>query len=447
MQIIALGLNHRTAPVELREHLAFGPQELPLALARLKTVPEVSEAVLLSTCNRTELYALCEDPQTAAEALLAVLVELKGASPDDIRPALYQEEGTAAAGHLFRVASGLDSMVLGETQILGQVRDAYHAANQAGMVHKVMHHLMHMALGTAKRAQTETGINGNAVSVSYAAVELAKKLFQSLQGRTVMALGAGETAKLTVKHLQAAGATRILVANRTMDRARRLAEQVDGQPIPLEEIARVLPQVDVIISSTGAPGYVLNRKDLEEAQRHRRGRPVFLFDIAVPRDIDPECSKLDGVFLYDIDDLQQVVAQNLQERVREAKKAEAIIGQELDRFLAWLRSLEVVPTIRQLRDKVEAIRKAELARAMNRLPGLGDRERQVIEAMTVAMMNKFLNDPTQRLKGMAEEGEAGAVAEAVQKLFALGEDPPAAADAAEPPAPALQPRTATARSS
>lgn len=421
MQIVALGINHRTAPVELREHLAFGPQELPRALARLKRVPEVAEAVLLSTCNRTELYALCADPRAAAEVLLAVLVELKGAPADAIRPALYRYEGAAAAGHLFRVAAGLDSMILGETQILGQVRDAYHAANQAGTVHKVMHHLLHMALATAKRAQTETAINGNAVSVSYAAVELARKLFQSLKGCTVMALGAGDTAKLTVRHLQAAGAGRILVANRTLERAQRLAEQVGGEPVRLEEAARVLAQVDVIISSTGAPGYVLHRRDLEEAMRQRRGRPVFLFDIAVPRDIDPECGRLDGVFLYDIDDLQQVVAQNLQERVREAKKAEGIIGEELERFMAWLRSLQVVPTIKQLRDKVEAIRRAEVERALNRLPHLGERERQIIEAMTVTMVNKILNEPTQVLKGMAENGDAGPVAEAVQKLFALGD--------------------------
>ncbi len=445
MQIIALGLSHRTAPVELREHLAFGPQELPLALARLKRLPEVAEAVLVSTCNRTELYAVCADPRAAAKALLAVLVELKGISADAIRPALYQHEGAAATVHLFRVAAGLDSMILGETQILGQVRDAYHQANQAGIVGKVMHHLMHQALSAAKRAQTETGISAGAASVSYAAVDLAKKLFQTLQGRTVMAIGAGETAKLTVKHLQSAGAARILVANRTLERAQRLADQVGGVPVPLEEVPRHLPQVDVIISSTGAPGYVVHRRDLEEAMRHRRGRPVFLFDIAVPRDIDPDCNRLDGVFLYDIDDLQQVVAQNLLERTREAKRAEGIIGEEMNRFQGWLRSLKVVPTIRLLRDKVEAVRREELARALNRLPDLSERERQVIEAMTVTLVNKILNEPTQRLKGMAEQGEAGPAAEAVQKLFALGDEPPSDApgrdDEEAPPVPS--PRAVT----
>lgn len=435
MHLIALGLSHHTAPVELREHLAFSSTDASGALVRLAALNEVGEVVLLSTCNRTEVYATVTALEPAAQRLAATLAELRGLSLEQLQPHLYQYQDMEAVRHLFRVAAGLDSMVLGETQILGQVRDAYRQAVDTGVVGKFMHHLMHQALTAAKRGHTETAISEIPVSVSYAAVELAKKLFHSLQGRTVLCIGAGETAELTVRHLVAAGAQRIVVANRTVERAERLAEQFGGRAVPLEAIPAELPATDIIVSSTGAPGYVLTREHLLTALRGRRGRPIFLFDIAVPRDVDPAVGQLEGAFLYDIDDLQQVVAQNLQERAREARRVERILEEELARFQSWLRAQEVVPTIRQLRDKVEAIRQSELQKALNRLPDLNDRERKIIEAMTVALVNKILNDPTQQLKRMAEGGEGtevGAATHLVAELFGLevpAADPGAAAAA------------------
>lgn len=419
VQIVMIGLNYRTAPVEIREVLAVPSGGIHVALERLQAMP-LAEGVLLSTCNRTEIYAVGDDSAEMLSALTRYLADMGNLpDPERLRPYLYQHEGLGAVEHLFRVSCGLDSMVIGETQILGQVRDAYRDSAERGSVGKVLHQLFEQAIAVGKRAQTETRIGQNAVSVSYAAVELAKKVFQSLDGRRCMALGAGETAKLTVRHLLASGVREIVIANRTLERAENLAREIGGVAIPMSEVGRYLQTVDVVISSTGAPGVVLTRQQVAEAIRYRRGRPIFLFDIAVPRDIDPEISGLDGVFLYDIDDLQAVVSANLQERAEEAKRATRIIDEEIAKFRTWLASLEVVPTIRMLRDKVDSIRQQELARAFNRLPDLTERERAVVEAMTVALVNKILNDPTQRLKGMAGEGAAGEAIETVTKLFDL----------------------------
>ncbi|HWI66423.1 MAG TPA: glutamyl-tRNA reductase [Symbiobacteriaceae bacterium] len=427
MHIAIMGLNFKTAPVEIREVLAVPSGALGAALERLGTY-DVAEAVLLSTCNRTELYAVGSKVDELYPEMVRYLAGL-GQIADTTRllPHLYFHHDQRAVEHLFRVTCGLDSMVIGETQILGQVRDAYRDSDNAGIVGKVFHQLFEQAIAVGKRAQTETRIGQNAVSVSYAAVELAKKVFRSLDGRRCMAIGAGETAKLTVKHLQASGVKEIIIANRTLERAERLAELIGGAAIPMVEIGKHLQQVDVVISSTGAPGYVLTRQQVAEAVRHRRGRPIFLFDIAVPRDIDPEIGQLEGAFLYDIDDLQAVINANLQERAEEAKRAERIVEEEITKFKSWLATLEVIPTIRMLRDKVDGIRQAELARTFNRLPDLTERERAVIEAMTVSLVNKILNAPTQHLKGMAGEGVATEAIATVSRLFDLtpGEPEPA----------------------
>jgi glutamyl-tRNA reductase len=421
MQIIAVGLNYKTAPVEVREILAVQPGEIPGALDRLDALP-VAEGALLSTCNRTEVYAVTDDQEGGLEALAAYLAEIGQASLESLRPHLYSYRGADAVRHLFRVACGLDSMLLGETQILGQVKEAYQAAVRAGAVGPVLHQVFPQALATGKRAHAETLISQSPVSVSYAAVELAKKVFQTLKGRSVLAIGAGETGKLTVKHLQANGAGEILIANRTPARAEALARRIGGTPIPLEEIGQALRTVDVVISATGSQQYLVGPALVAEALRHRRGRPVFCFDIAVPRDIDPAVGRLDGVFLYDIDDLQAVVDSNLAERAAEARKVETIVAEELERFRRWLDAREVVPTIRRLREKVDGIRQAELARTLAKLPGLDERQRAVIEAMTVTMINKILNDPTQELKGLAGNGEAERAVDAVTRLFKLPRD-------------------------
>lgn len=422
MEVALLGLNHQTAPLALREGFAVPAGGLVPLLAQLHTLP-VAEAVLLSTCNRTELYIVAADPSQVRPALIQYLCQMEGApaglTPKDLTAHLYWQTGKKAVSHLYRVAAGLDSMVIGETQILGQVREAYRAASEANLVSKTFHQLFTGAITAGKRAQHETRIGQTAVSVSYAAVDLAKKVFHSLQGRRCLALGAGETAKLTVKHLQAAGVGSILIANRTLARAENLADLIDGEAIPLAEAAKRLHEVDVVIASTGAPGYVLTAEAVADAIKARRGRPIFFFDIAVPRDIDPAIGQFEGAFLYDLDDLQAVVKANMAERLAEAKEAERIVVDEVEKFQTWLQDQAVVPTIRALRDKVEQLRQEELARAMGRLPELSERERQVIEAMTVTLVNKILNDPTQALKGLARDERADSMTELVAQLFKL----------------------------
>ncbi|HYF78833.1 MAG TPA: glutamyl-tRNA reductase [Symbiobacteriaceae bacterium] len=419
MHIAMMGLNFKTAPVEIREVLAVPSGALGAALERLGAL-DIMEGILLSTCNRTEIYVVGRSVDELYRAMTCYLAEMGGITDTAaLLPHLYRHHDGGAVEHLFRVACGLDSMVIGETQILGQVRDAYRESNTAGIVGKVFHQLFEQAIAVGKRAQTETRIGQNAVSVSYAAVELAKKVFRSLDGRRCMALGAGETAKLTVKHLQSSGVRDIIIANRTLERAEKLADLIGGTAISMEEVGRHLQSVDVVISSTGAPGYVLTLSQVAEAVKHRRGRPIFLFDIAVPRDIDPEIARLEGAFVYDIDDLQAVINANLQERAEEAKRAERIIIEEIEKFNSWLASLEVIPTIRMLRDKVDLLRQAELARALNRLPDLTERERAVVEAMTISLVNKILNAPTQHLKGMAGEGAAPEAIATISRLFDL----------------------------
>lgn len=422
MEVALLGLNHQTAPLALREGFAVPAGGLVPLLAQLHTLP-VAEAVLLSTCNRTELYILAADPSQVRPALIEYLCAMPGApaglTPKEVAPHLYWLTGVDAVHHLYRVAAGLDSMVIGETQILGQVGEAYRAATEANLVSKTFHQLFKSAITAGKRAQHETRIGQTAVSVSYAAVDLAKKVFHSLKGRRALALGAGETAKLTVKHLQAAGVGSILIANRTLARAENLAELIDGEAIPLADVANRLHEVDVVIASTGAPGYVLTAAAVADAIKARRGRPIFFFDIAVPRDIDPAIGQMEGAFVYDLDDLQAVVKANMAERLAEAKGAERIVAEEVERFQEWVQDQEVVPTIRALREKVEQLRQEELTRAISRLPELTERERQVIEAMTVTLVNKILNDPTQALKGLAREERASDVAGLIAELFKL----------------------------
>ena len=419
VQLLCLGVNFRTAPVEIREVLAVSAADTRGFLARLGARPALRESLLLSTCNRTELYAVGEVAEEMAEALAEALLESRGFTLEQIQPHFYWYEGLDAVSHLFQVACGLDSMVLGETQILGQVRDAYLQAHEAGNVGKVLHQVLGQALNVGKRAQSETGIGRNAVSVSYSAVELAKRVYQSLTGLVALIIGAGETAELTLRHLVASGIGQVLVANRTAERAEALAAAYGGKPIRMDEIGAWLPRVDVVISSTGSANRVLGRETVADAVRHRRGRPIFLFDIAVPRDIDPECARLGGVYLYDIDDLQSVVEANLQERAREAQKVERLVEEERGRFRSWLASLDVVPTIRLLREKVDSIRRQEVTKALSRLPDLTEHERAVVEQMTEAIINKVLNDPTQRLKGLAGNGDAGQYIDAVSELFDL----------------------------
>ncbi len=413
MHILAVGLNHKVAPVEIRERVAVPAEEVGSFLGSLKGGDGFLEAVLLSTCNRTEMYAVAETYHGARNFLLNALSR----GEESLKGYFYVHYGLEAVEHLFRVATGLDSMLLGETQILGQVKDAYLAADRAGTVGKVLHLLCRRALAVGKRVHHETAISQNAVSVGYAAVELARKVFGDLRHCRVLLIGAGKMGELTAGYLRELGAD-FLVANRTVSKAEELAGRFGGKAHGLEDLPWLLGAADVVLSSTGAPGVVVGRPLLEEAIRNRR-RPIFLCDLAVPRDIAPEVCGLPLVFLYDIDDLQTVVDANLKERAKEARKAQSIIAEEKDNFAAGIRELEVVPLILSLREKAESIRVREVDRALGKLGHLSEADRRVVERMSELIVNKLLNDPTLVIKEYAAQEDAQIYLETLSRLFRL----------------------------
>jgi glutamyl-tRNA reductase len=406
MSVVLVGISHHQAPVELRERAAL---DLDRARDLARTLAaERGEAVCLSTCNRTELY-LAEESADAAEGKAeAALLALE----EELGPALYRLRDEAAALHLFRVAAGLDSMVPGEGEILGQVR----AAHDAGAAGPILDRLFRDALHAGKKARTETAIGESPASVSSAAAALAEQVFGDLSGRTVLAVGAGETGELAVKSLVARGASIAFVANRTLERAEELTREYGGAPLALEDVADRLERVDVVVSSTTAPGWTLTREAVERTLHARKGRALFLIDLAVPRDLEPAIHELDGCYLYDIDDLEAVVAETLAGRRREAERAEAIVAAEADRFRDWQASLDVVPAITSLRAHAEEIRAAELERA--KLTGA---ERRAAESVTAAVLNKLLHLPTIRMKQAAAAADGVIYADAVRHLFGLEE--------------------------
>ncbi len=423
MAIVVLGLNHKTAPVELREGLHFAEKDLPESLARLSAHPETIEGLILSTCNRVELYAVVPDGAAARAPLQAFLGEQRGVPPDAFAQALYLHEGPAAVRHAFRVASSLDSLVVGEGQILAQVKAAYALAARQGATGPILNNLMERALHVAKQVRSETGIGAAPVSVASVAVDLARRIFSDLAGRTVMILGAGEMAELALTHLRDEGIHTILVANRHHDRALELAGRVGGRAIRFDHARDAMVDADIVLSSTGAPHVILTPADLAEVVRRRHYRPIFLIDIAVPRDIDPRVNEMDNVYLYDIDDLQAVVATNLTTREREAARAEALVDREVEQFMRWLQSLEVVPTLVSLRERFEAIRQAELEKALGRLGDLSAEQRQAVSALTTSLINKLLHQPMTELKRQAASQDGHQYAAILRALFRLGESP------------------------
>ena len=417
MPLVCVGLNHHTAPVEVRERLAFAnPGEASAALAKQSGVVE---AVVVSTCNRAEIYVNLTDGLDPRDLVAGFLSAYHGLPAGLFVDYLYVYQDLEVIRHLFTVAAGLDSMILGETQILGQVKDCYLAAKERGATGKVLSELFERALRTGKRGHSETAISQNAVSVSYAAVELARKVFNNLEGRQTLIIGAGKMSELVAKHLESGGLRQVVVANRTFERAEEMAARFGGRPVPFEDVPVELARADVVISSTSAPGFVLTPEMVRAAMRQRRNRPLFLIDIAVPRDVDPACGHVENVFLYDIDDLQAVVEANLEDRRREAKKVERIIDEEVRSFSAWLTSLEAVPLIRLLRAKAETIRRTELEKALARLPRLTEKERGVVEAMSSLIINKLLNDPTVKLKELAMSEDGQVYLRAASELFNL----------------------------
>jgi glutamyl-tRNA reductase len=412
--VTCVGLNHHTSPVEEREQLAFSADELAEAVARLGEA--LGGAVLLSTCNRTEVYATVPQGSDRTAAVIALLNEIKGTSVDPSR--FYSHQHSAAIRHLFRVAAGIDSMVLGESQILGQVRDAMSAATQAGTLNGVLSKLLHSAVSAGKRARTETHISRHAVSVGSAAVTLARESLGDLAGRTVLVISAGSMGKLAARALAETGGAQVVVANRTLKRARELASEIGptAQAVALAEIQDALGTADIVISGTAAEGFIVGPSDVAPVMIGRNGRGLLFIDIAVPRDIDPAVREIQGVHLLDIDDIEAVTASGLNGRVREVERVEAIIEDELSAFLDWWRSLDVVPVIAALRERAEEIRRREVERTLGRLPDLDDASRERIEAMTTAIVKKMLNRPIARLKDGADKG---LYMEALEDLFDL----------------------------
>ncbi|MFI5394517.1 MAG: glutamyl-tRNA reductase [Candidatus Binatia bacterium] len=419
-EVLIVGVNHRKAPVEVRERLTFSDGLLEEGLRELVTLRPVDEGVIVSTCNRVEVVIATKDGDTAVEALTGFLASGERIAREQLSEHLSVYRGREAVRHLFRVAASLDSMVIGEPQILGQLKDSYTHAASAGSAGTVLHRCFHKSFSVAKRVRTETGVASKAVSVSSAAVELASKIFDRLEDKTALLLGAGTMSELAARHLLAHGVRNLVVANRTFDRAIELAREFHGTPVPFDDFPRYLEMADVVIGSTAADGYVLTPARVEEVLRARNYRPMFLIDMSVPRNFDPDINDIDNVYLYDIDDLGGVAQVNRGERTHEAEKAEAIVEAEVDAFWKWLRSLDAVPTIVALRDKMEAIRKRELEKTLPTLRDLSPREREAVEAMTAAIVNKILHAPVTHLKQHDREHEAFYVA-AARLLFDVEE--------------------------
>ncbi len=417
MRICHIGLNHKTAPVELRERLAVQEHDIPAILQARVAHPAIREAALLSTCNRVEMTVVTHDPDAAIASVHAWFAETAGLDLDAVMPHLYAYLTDDAVHHLFAVASGLDSLVLGEPQILGQVKTSYDRALAAGTAGHILHRLYQHTFTAAKRARSETGIGKNTVNISSCAVDLAKRIFGDLAGKTVMLIGAGEMAELAATHLRGQGCTDILVANRTLERARNLAINYDGHALTLEQLPDYLDAADIVISSTGANTYVLLPAMMEAALNRRAGRPMFLVDIAVPRDIDPRIAELNNVYVYDIDDLQQVVQGNKENREKEAARAYALLKDEEKDFLRWLKSLESVPLIRSIQQQIEAMRADELNKARRYLKDFDDEQMAAIERFSKALSKRFMHPTLRTLKTLPDDIEGDLLMGAARKLF------------------------------
>jgi glutamyl-tRNA reductase len=419
MKLAIAGVNHKTAPVAVRESLAFREESVPGALGRLKSQSGVREAMILSTCNRVEITLTADDSSDPSLIVDLFLAAHKGIDAAQLGPQLYRHEGRDAIHHLFRVASSLDSMVVGEPQILGQLKMAYGAAKDCGAVNGWLDSLVSRAFSVAKRVRSETGIGQSAVSVSYAAVELARKIFGSLNGRTVMIVGAGKMSELAARHLRRSGSAHVFVTNRTPDRAIEMAKIFDGTPVEYSRLVSMLPEMDIVIASSGAPQYVLTRDDMQRVITARRNKPMFLIDIAVPRNIDPAVNAIDNVFLYDIDDLREVVDSNLRERRKEAERAEALVVEEVERMMDRLHIAEVTPDIVEIQAQLEAIRASEIEKVRRKYGPFTDRQEEAIETLTRSILNKVAHGPISELRNHAGKPEGAHVVAAIRKAFHL----------------------------
>lgn len=417
MKILVIGVNHRTASVDIREKLAFNGPKLEDGVFGLRKIPEVKEAAVLSTCNRVELYICASKGSAAADHIKDFLAVFHGLNRQDFEKSLYVHEAETAIRHIFRVSSSLDSMVLGEPQILGQIKDSFDFALNKKTTGVLLNKLMKKAISTAKRVRTETKIAENAVSISFAAVELAKKIFTDLAGKSFMLMGAGEMAELAARHLMNNGVQDVMVVNRTYERGCELAREFNGKPVKFEDFLTELVHTDIIICSTGAPSYVLVKEQMHKVMKERKHKPVFVIDISVPRNIDPEINKLDNVYLYSVDDLQEVVDTNIHGRKIEAEKAEKIIDEEVDKFVRWMSSLDSVPTIVALRQKADEIKTEELEKLKGRITGIDEEKMKAVEYMAAAIINKLIHPPTIALKEDTEDRDE--LIAMIKKLYGI----------------------------
>ena len=431
MHLLLVGISHRTAPVDVRERMDFATRGLPAALDKLAGCGSTAETIVVSTCNRAEIYAACEDIETARNDIATFISEFNGVSSSAVAPHLYAALDLDAARHLFRVAAGLDSLVVGEPQILGQVKSAHAAAVSAQTAGPILNRLFHASFAAGKRVRTETGLGSGAVSVSYAAVALARKIFGDLDRRSVAVIGAGEMGKLTALHMKSQGVQHVTIVSRTLQHAARTAEAIGGaSAAPWEELDSALSASDILISATGAASPILTKAHVESVMRSRRNRPLFIIDIAMPRDVEPAAGEIEQVFLYNIDDLQATVRENLQRRASEVAKAEAIVSEETDKFTAWFRSRAAVPTIVALRQRFESIRRSELERLDFKLAALPSESRTRVDEITRLIVEKLLLTPTEQLKSAGDDADAmAAYSEALTRLFALNDPPQATPEA------------------
>ncbi len=418
--LFVAGLSHRTAPLDVREQLALEADKLREVLADLAGSGVCSELMVLSTCNRVEVYGVADVAGEARDAAFRRMGAQKGMDLRVLEPLLYTTTGADAVRHAFRVAASLDSMVLGEPQILGQVKDAFALAQTCRTLGPTLHALMSQAFAVAKRVRTDTEIGRYAVSVSFAAVELARKIFGSLRGKAVLLIGAGEMGELAARHLQDQGTLPIYVANRTWGRAQELARDLAGTAVRYEDVTSVMAEVDIVITSTAAQEPIVRATEVGAVMRARHARPLFFVDIAVPRNVEAAVNDLDNVYCYDVDDLRLVVESNMRERQREAQRGEQLVEREVARFVERLKDLEVVPTIVSLREKLEDIRRAEVARALGRLPGADEATKEALEALSQAIVNKVLHAPTVKLRDSSRAGHGRRWIEVISELFGLG---------------------------
>ena len=420
MTILVIGLNHKTASVELRERLAFNGPKLEEGLFKVRQLSSVNEAGLLSTCNRVEIYLAVGDRVAATEAVNDFISHFHNIERQEFEKSLYVYNNSEAVRHVFRVASSLDSMIVGEPQVLGQLKDAFEFALSKKTTGVFLNRLMKKAISTAKRVRTETRIAENAVSISFAAVELAKKIFTELSGKSFMLLGAGEMAELAARHLVNSGVSDVKVANRTYERCCELAQEFCGKAVRFEDFVKELVHTDILICSTGAPSYVLLKDQMQQVMKERKHRPVFLIDISVPRNIDPDINKIDNVYLYNVDDLQEVVDTNILGRKKEAEKAAAIVDEEVEKFTHWLTTLDSVPLIIALRQKADGIKQEEIEKFKNKFPDLEKEKMEAVEHLANSLTNKLIHHPTVALKENAEDREMITIV--IKKLYGINGD-------------------------